>query len=86
MPLTGCPRFLEELSAVPLKTPVTVGAQGPLDCAHLPPRITADSSVTMLMELGTAGQVPGPGQLTWALLDHGHAVTGAFAPVTVHRS
>lgn len=86
VPLTGCPQFVEQLSVVPLKTPTTVGARGPLNCAHLPPTITANTSVTMQMQLDTAGQVPGPGGLTWQLLDHGHEATAGTTLVTVQRN
>jgi hypothetical protein len=49
VPLTGCPQFVEQLTVVPLKTAITVGARGPLNCAYLPPAVTANSSVTMKM-------------------------------------
>ena len=83
VPLVGCLQFSEQLSVVPLKYPTTVGARGPLNCARLPHAITADSSVTMQMQLDTAGQVAGPGGLTWQLLDHGHEVTEGMTPLTV---
>ena len=85
VPLTGCPLFAEQLSVVPQKTPVIVGARGPLNCSHLPPALTANSSVTLQMQLHTAGEVPGPGQLTWQLLEHGMAATTGTAPVTVQK-
>ena len=78
--LSKCPQFVEELT---VKTPdslISAGERGPLNCAHLPPTVAAHSSVTLQMELDTARLVPGPGQLTWYLLDHGQ---GAMAPVTV---
>lgn len=84
VPLTGCPQFAEQLSVVPQKTPIIVGARGPLNCSHLPPALGANSSVTLQMQLHTAGEVPGPGQLTWQLLDHGKTATTATAFVTVH--
>ncbi len=71
---------------MPLKTPTTVGARGPLNCSHLPQAITANSSVTMQMQLDTAGQIAGQGGLTWQLLDHGHQATAVTTPVTVQRS
>ncbi len=86
VPLTGCPQFGEQLSVVPLKTPTTVGARGPLNCSHLPHAITANSSVTMQMQLDTAGQVAGPGRLTWQLLDRGHEATAGTTFVTVQRN
>jgi len=86
VPLTGCPQFGEQLSVVPLKTPTTVGARGPLNCSHLPRAITANSSVTMQMQLDTAGQVAGPGRLTWQLLDRGHEATAGTTFVTVQRN
>ena len=85
VPLTGCPQFVEQLSVVPQKVPITVGAQGRLNCTHLPPTIAAQSSVTMQMQLDTAGQVPGAGQLTWQLLDHGHEATALITQITVLR-
>lgn len=84
--LTGCPQFGEQLSVVPLKTPTTVGARGPLNCAHLPHAITANSSVTMQMQLNTDGQVPGPGRLTWQLLDRGHEAITGDTSITVQRN
>ncbi len=84
VPLTSCPQFVEQLTVVPLKTSTTVGARGPLNCAHLPLALTAGSSVTMQMQLDTAGQVRGPGWLTWQLLEHGHAATAVTTPVLVH--
>ncbi len=86
VPLTGCPQFVQQLSVVPFKTPVTVGSQGPLNCAHLPPAIAANSSVTMQMQLDTAGQVPGPGQLTWQLLGHDHPASTLTTQVTVQQN
>lgn len=85
VPLTGCPQFVQQLSVVPLKYPTTVGAQGPLNCAHLPLTIAANSSVTLQMELDTTGQIPGPGQLTWQLLDHGHEAAARITEITVQR-
>lgn len=84
VPLTGCPQFVEQLTVVPLKTSTTVGARGPLNCAQLPPALTARSSVTMQMQLDTAGQVLGPGWLTRQLLEHGHVATAVTTPVLVH--
>ncbi|GGM18752.1 hypothetical protein [Nakamurella endophytica] len=83
VPLPGCLQFAEQLSVVPLKIPTTVGTEGPLNCSRLPPAIPAHASVTMQMQLDTAGQVPGSGRLTWSLLDGGHAVVEADVPVTV---
>lgn len=84
VPLTGCPQFVEQLTVVPLKASTTTGARGPLNCAHLPKALTAGSSVTMQMQLNTAGQVLGPGWLTWQLRERGHAATAVTAPVLVH--
>ncbi|MET3808799.1 hypothetical protein ABIB25_005829 [Nakamurella sp. UYEF19] len=87
VPLTGCPQFAEQLSVVPVKLPTTIGARGPLNCSDLPPAIPANSSVTMQMQLDTAGQIAGQGGLTWQLLDHGgREVTAAVAPIAVQRN
>lgn len=83
VPLTGCPQFGEQLSVVPVKIATSVGARGPLNCAHLPRAITANSSVTMQIQLDTAGLIAGHGALAWQLLDHGHEATAASTPVTV---
>lgn len=86
VPLTDCPQFGEQLSVVPLKAPTTVGARGPLNCSALPQTIPANSSVTMQMQLDTAGQIAGQGGVTWQLLDHGHEATAADTSVAVQRN
>ena len=83
VPLTGCPQFGEQLSVVPVKFPTTIGARGPLNCFDLPRAITANSSVTMQMQLDTAGEIAGQGRLTWQLLDHGHEATAVITSITV---
>jgi len=86
VPLTGCPQFGEQLSVVPVKFPTIIGGRGPLNCSDLPRAITANSSVTMQMQLDTTGEIAGPGGLTWQLLDHGYAATEVVTPVTVQRN
>lgn len=81
--LAECPEFVEVLSVVPQKEPISSGARGPLNCAAAPPSIAPGESVVFLMELSTVGVVTGPGFVTWQLLAHGALVANTRTDLTV---
>lgn len=83
VPLVGCPQFDEQLSVVPLKTPITVGAHGPLNCSMMPRAISAGSSVTMQMELDSKGEIAGDGGLTWQVSDSENHTVSASGEIKV---
>lgn len=81
--LTHCPVFVERLDVTPSKVPTTVGFRGPLNCAQAPKAVGAGQSVRLAYELATAGEVPGPAQLTWQLLAGSHVAVDVTAQLTV---
>jgi hypothetical protein len=76
VPLTPCPDFAQRIDVVPLKVATTVEYRGPLNCAPAPTTLAPGDSVTFDYQLDTSGEVPGPGTLTWQLVD------GSTAAVT----
>lgn len=81
--LTRCPDFVERLDVIPSKVPTAVGFRGPLNCTWAPEAIGAGQAVGFAFELATAGQVPGPAQLTWQLLGGGDAAVSTTTELTV---
>lgn len=81
--LADCPAFVERLDVIPLKTATTVGFRGPLNCAQAPKTVGAGQTVRFHFELPTAGEIPGPGRLTWQLLAENFAASTATAYLRV---
>lgn len=81
--LATCPDFVEQLDVIPAKTPTTVGFRGPLNCAPAPKAIGAGEAVIFELELATAGEVPGPGSLTWSLVAGDTTLLTATTRLTV---
>lgn len=69
VPFSPCPDFIQRLDVIPSKHATTVGFRGTLNCGQAPNTISPGESVTFDYELDTTGQIPGPGRLTWNLLD-----------------
>jgi hypothetical protein len=83
VPLSPCPDFAQRLDVVPAKYATTVGFRGTLNCAQAPKSIAPRDSVTFDYQLDTTGQIPGPGSLTWQLLQRSTAAVAAQTRLTV---
>jgi hypothetical protein len=85
VPLTPCPDFVQRIDVVPLKSATTVQVRGPLNCPPAPKTLAPGESVTFDYQLDTSGEVPGPGTLTWQLVDGSSAAVICNARLQVTR-